>query len=43
MDKTVRFTHNSCARNGLIRDCGSKVTLIQNGEEVLKFSERILL
>jgi len=38
MDTTVRLT-----LNGLIRDCGSKVTLIQNGEEVPKFLDLILL
>ena len=43
MDKTVRLTLNNYARNGVIRDCGSKATLIQNGEEVLKFPEVILL
>jgi len=41
-DKTVRFTLNSYAKNGLIKDCGSKATLIQNGEKVLKFPELIL-
>jgi hypothetical protein len=43
MDKTVRFALNSYARNDLISDCGSKATLIQNGEDVLKFPELILL